>query len=61
MLNDFVNGTPAIHHEYLRRQSRSPEPLEQPRHGLRRVIGETLISIGQRLARVERRPADEAA
>ncbi|MFZ0013687.1 MAG: hypothetical protein WAL25_06165 [Acidimicrobiia bacterium] len=61
MLRDFVTTSTAMHHEYMRRHANSPEPLEQPRHGLRKTIGETLIHLGERLARVEPRHTDRAA
>jgi len=61
MLRDFVTTSAAMHDEYMRRHANSPEPLEQPRHGLRRAIGETLIQLGERLARVEPPPIDRAA
>lgn len=50
------------HAEYRRRHIRIPEPPERSRHDLRRVIGLSLIDLGERLARVERPPqVDEAA
>jgi hypothetical protein len=61
MLKDFVTASPSIHDEYMRRHANSPVPLEQPRHGLRKTIGETLIHLGERLAKVEPRPSDRAA
>ncbi|HEX6220605.1 MAG TPA: hypothetical protein VF115_05890 [Acidimicrobiia bacterium] len=61
MLRDFLTTSSYVHAEYLRRHSSHPEPLEQPRHGLRRAIGQSLIHLGERLARVEHHPVDEAA
>ena len=61
MLSDFVSTTRYIHEEYLLRHANSPEPLDQPRHGLRHAIGETLIHLGERLVGVERPTFDEAA
>lgn len=50
------------HDEYRRRHVRTPEPLERPRHDLRRAIGQSLIHFGERLAKVETAPQlDEAA
>ena len=61
MLSDFVSTTRYVHEEYLRRHVNTPEPLEQPRHGLRYRIGETLIHLGERLVGQERATFDEAA
>ncbi len=61
MLSDFVNTSRYVHEEYVRKHARHPEPLEQPRHGIRQAIGETLIQIGERLARAESKPLDTAA
>lgn len=50
------------HDEYVRRHVRIPEPLERPRHDLRRALGVSLIHLGERLAKVETTPQlDEAA
>ena len=50
------------HDEYRRRHVRLPEPLERTRHDLRRAIGQSLIHLGERLARVEHLPRlDRAA
>lgn len=61
MLRDFVSTTRYMHEEHVRRHANPPEPLEQPRHGLREAIGQTLIHLGERLVRVDRQPVDEAA
>lgn len=61
MLKDFLTNATYVHDEYLRRHAIHPEPLEQPRHGLRKAIGQRLIHLGERLARVEHHPVDEAA
>lgn len=61
MLRDFVSTSTQMHSEYVRRHANPPEPLEQPRHGLREALGQTLIHLGERLVRIERQPVDEAA
>lgn len=61
MLSDFVSRSTYVHDEYVRRHVNPPEPLEQPRHGLRKTIGRTLIHLGERLAKVESRSVDRAA
>lgn len=61
MLSDFVNTSRYVHEEYVRRHARHPEPLEQPRHGIRQAIGERLIHLGERLTNVESEPLDTAA
>lgn len=61
MLRDFLTTSRYVHDEYLRRRINHPEPLEQPRHGLRRALGQGLIHLGERLARVEPHPVDRAA
>lgn len=61
MLRDFASTSRAMHDEYVRRHATPPEPLEEPRHGLRRTLGETLIHLGERLTRDERKPVEEAA
>lgn len=61
MLKDFLTTSNYMHAEYLRRRVNHPEPLEQPRHGLRKAIGQSLIHLGERLVRVEHTPIDEAA
>lgn len=53
MSADFATRARHFHAEYVRRNASHPEPLEQPRHGLRRAIGHRLIHIGERLARIE--------
>lgn len=62
MFIDISSKARAVHDEYLRRHSKTPEPLEQPAtHGLRTAIGQTLIHLGERLAKVERQPLNKAA
>ena len=62
MSADFVTRARYLHSEHVRRNVNHPEPLEQPRHGLRRALGHRLIHLGERLARVEhRRGLREAA
>lgn len=61
MLKDFQTPSRYVHDEYLRRHGSHPEPLEQPRHGLRQAIGLRLIHLGERLAEVDPRPVNEAA
>lgn len=61
MLSDFVTLTPHLHDERLRRRASHPEPLEQPRHGLLTAIGNTLIHLGERLAKVEPLAVEDAA
>lgn len=61
MLRDFVTTSTYLHDEYLRRRIDHPEPLDQPRHGLRKALGQGLIHLGERLARVENDPVDRAA
>lgn len=61
MLRDFVTTTRHIHEEKVRRHASPPEPLEQPRHGLREAIGQTLIHLGERLVRADRESVEEAA
>jgi hypothetical protein len=61
MLRDFLTTSTYLHEEYLRRRINHPEPLDQPRHGLRRALGQSLIHLGERLARVEHHPVDKAA
>lgn len=62
MSADFVTRARAFHAEYLRRAANHPEPLEQARHGLRRALGQRLIHLGERLARIEHdSPLREAA
>ncbi|MGD2042055.1 MAG: hypothetical protein PVJ28_00275 [Acidimicrobiia bacterium] len=61
MLRDFINQSAGFHDEYVRRHANPPEPLEQPRHGLRRALGMTLIHLGERLTRTEHTPGQKAA
>lgn len=50
------------HAEYIRRHIELPEPLERTRHDLRRALGQSLIHLGERLAKVDHVPhLDEAA
>lgn len=50
------------HDEYTRRHVHLPEPLERTRHHLRWAIGQSLIHLGERLARADEAPSlDEAA
>ena len=57
---DFIASAPSMHAEVRRRRHRSPEPPRQPRHGLRRAIGQALIHMGERLAGDRRRTVGEA-
>lgn len=43
----------ALQEEQLRRFGTQSEPIEPARHGLRARIGQNLIHLGERLARVE--------
>lgn len=61
MLKDFVTTSRYMHEEHLRRHASHPEPLEQPRHGLRTAIGQRLIHLGERLAGANRQTDREAA
>lgn len=61
MLRDFLSTSSHMHAEYLRRRIDHPEPLEQPHHGLRKALGQSLIHLGERLARTDHQPVDEAA
>ncbi|HEX6286979.1 MAG TPA: hypothetical protein VFZ80_05795 [Acidimicrobiia bacterium] len=61
MLRDFTSTSRYMHAEYVRRRVNHPEPLEQPRHGLRKALGQSLIHLGERLARIDPQPVDEAA
>ncbi|HET9259591.1 MAG TPA: hypothetical protein VFP42_05620 [Acidimicrobiia bacterium] len=61
MLKDFVTLTQPLHDERVRRHASHPEPLEQPRHGLRTAIGNTLIHLGERLVKAQPLPVDDAA
>lgn len=61
MHRELVISSRHYHDEYLRRHVRLPEPLERSRHELRRAIGQSLIHIGERLARVDVPELDEAA
>lgn len=62
MFSDLYPRAMRYHYEYTRRHVNPPEPLEQPRHNLRRVIGHSLIHLGERLAEVDRpQSVDRAA
>lgn len=49
------------HDHYLRSNVRIPDPLDRSRHELRKTIGQSLIHIGERIARVDDPQLDEAA
>lgn len=61
MLRDFVTTTDAMHAEYLRRNAPINEPLDPPRHRIRAAIGQSLIQLGERLARADSHPVGKAA
>jgi hypothetical protein len=62
MFSDLVKTYHHYHQEYTRRHVSLPEPLDQPRHGLKETIGYSLIHLGERLAKVDRaQSVDEAA
>lgn len=54
MFSDLYPFAKRFHEEYTRRHFNTPEPLEQPRHNLKRAIGHSLIHFGERLAEVDR-------
>lgn len=62
MFADLYTHAQAYHLEYVRRHVNPPEPLEQPRRGLRQAIGNGLIHLGERLAPpAPHQPFDRAA
>lgn len=62
MFSDLYPRAKHFHDEYTRRHVNPPEPVEHPRHTLKRALGHGLIHLGERLAEVERSPSvDEAA
>lgn len=62
MMRELITSTRHYHDEYFRRHAKIPEPVERPRHELRRAIGHSLIHLGERLARVDQTSRfDEAA
>lgn len=62
MLRELAISSKHYHDEYMRRHIRFPEPLERTRHDLRRVLGQSLIHLGERLVRVDQvSHLDEAA
>jgi hypothetical protein len=61
VLKDFVTLAQPLQEERVRRHASHPEPLEQPRHGLRTAIGNTLIQLGERLVKVHPLRVDDAA
>jgi hypothetical protein len=62
MFSDIYTRYHSYHEEYTRKSRNLPEPLDQPRHGLKEAIGQGLIHLGERLARVERpQPVEKAA
>lgn len=62
MFRELTTSSRHYHDEYIRRHIRLPEPPERSRNELRRAIGESLIHLGERLARVENTSRfDEAA
>lgn len=63
MFADMSKQALHYHAEYRRRHIGLPEPLGQPREGWKRAVGNGLIHLGERLAKVEPRPIhiDEAA
>ncbi len=50
MFADLYTRAGGYHDEYARRHVNPPEPLEQPRLGLRQAIGNRLIHLGEKLA-----------
>ncbi len=62
MFTDLYTAHKAYHEEYTRRYVDLPEPLDQPRHGLKETIGYSLIHLGEKLVNVDRsRTVDAAA
>lgn len=62
MFADLYTRANGYHHEYVRRHVNPPEPLEQPRHGLKHAIGNSLIHLGEKLTTPDpRQPFDRAA
>lgn len=62
MLRDFVTTSRYLHEERTRRLVRSPEPVVRPRQRIRRAIGQSLITIGERLTMADKQPSlDKAA
>lgn len=62
MFSDLYPLAKGYHDEYTRRHVNPPEPLELPRHNLKRAIGHGLIHLGERLAEVDRpQSVDRAA
>lgn len=62
MHRELTISSKHYHDEYVRRHVKLPEPLERTRHDLRRALGQSLIHLGERLAKVEHPPHfDEAA
>lgn len=62
MLRELAISSKHYHDYYMRRHIRLPEPLERTRHDLRRVVGQSLIHLGERLVRVDPVPdLDKAA
>ena len=57
MLRELAISSKYYHDHYTRRHIRLPEPLERTtRHDLRRVLGKSLIHLGERLVRVDHVP-----
>lgn len=61
MHRELAISSKHYHDEYMRRHMRYPEPLERHRHELRKAIGQSLIHIGERLAKVDSSQLGEAA
>ena len=62
MFSDLYTRYRSYHQEYTSKSRNLPEPLDQPRHGLKEAIGHGLINLGERLAHVERpQPVEKAA
>lgn len=61
MFTDLYRLTKGYHDEYARRHVNPPEPVEHPRHRLKRAIGHSLIHLGERLAQVDRHDAVDLA